>query len=393
MPRRSLDPIIQNLAKIPDELALKIIDDLWVWTAMELLVANHPRVNDLLLAHEQCKSLLGDNAKTQAKTRERLRSYFDLEASIPILHFHPVDQMNRVYSTTTLATSRYRSRGWTSFLHEVLTPDMNGHIYETLHNWPKLDLNQYAVKPIPPIDVFSSVERFTEHWEALQLAKENLVDQCASQLRCAAILLEENPDILKRTLDPEQKRRANTGHIVSRLRSDIGRLFRTHKVHPFAKLEFFRYELFPIIPFDEALAKLLNWAEEFGIVAGDQLCNPESRHSPSIMETARVVVDDMPFFYQSLPVGHAEMAREAITNERDEGIRTVKTPLSTEPASWVQEVDSPAITLHKPGNPSTCRLNAGLKGYGPFDKEKEQWLVSFVEFYRYLEALKSSQID
>ncbi|KAJ5537435.1 hypothetical protein N7513_010621 [Penicillium frequentans] len=376
------DKIIQNLAKIPDELAFEIINDLSVWDVMKLLVANDPRVNALLLAHKECK-FLGNDAETQAKTREQIKIYLDLETNIPMLYYRP-DRMDWVYTTSIRYINRWcRWKNWPD-----LTPPLHVYIYETLHNWPKLDLNRYAVIPIPAIDVFSSLEQFTERGQALQQAKTNLEDQCTSQLQRAATLLEDNPDILKRTLDPEQKRRPNTEHIVSRLRSDATRFFRAHKSHPFANMEFFRYEFFPLIPFDEALVKLLGWMEEFEMVTGDQLCNSESRHPPSIMETARIVVDGMPVFYNSLPVDRAETARQVTTNEKGEFLRTVMTPWSQESTSWLQEVDVPSFTPHKLGRTAMYRREAGLK---PCDKEEEHWLVSFIDLYRYLDALKSSR--
>lgn len=378
------DKIIQNFAKLPAELAFEIINDLSVWDVMKLLVANDPRVNDLLLAHEKCK-FLGDDAEKQAKTRERIKGYFDLEAKFPILHFRP-RQMDWRY--TTLIRRIDLGTKWDNW--SGLTHDMHVYVYKTLHNWPKLDLTRYAVKPIPEINVFSSLEQFIERGHALQLAETNFVNQCSSQLRRAATLLEDNPDILKRTLDPEQKHRPNVGHVVSRLRSDAARFFRAHKSHPFGNLEFLRYEFFPLIPFDEALVKLLDWMKLFGMLTGDQLCNPESRHPSSIMETARVVIDGMPFFYNSHPADRVEMARRINTNEQGETLRTVKTQWSQEPTSLLQGVNKPSFTPHKLGKPVTYRRNAELK---PYDKEEEQWLVSFIDLYRYLEALKSSKVN
>ncbi|KAJ5785152.1 uncharacterized protein N7503_010364 [Penicillium pulvis] len=378
------DKIIQNLAKIPDELAFEIINDLSVWDVMKLLVANGPRVNALLLAHKECK-FLGNDAETQAKTREQIKIYLDLETNIPMLHYRP-DHMGWMYTTSIRYINHWcRWKDWPD-----LTSTMHVYIYETLHNWPKLDLNRYAVIPIPAIDVFSSLEQFTERGQALQLAKTNLEDQCTSQLQRAATLLEDNPDILKRTLDPEQKRRPNTEHIVSRLRYDATRFFRAHKSHPFANMEFFRYEFFPLIPFDEALVKLLDWIEEFEIGTGDQLYNSESRHSPSILKAARIVVDGMPVFYNSFPVGRADSGRRVTTNEKGEFLRTVKTPWSQKPTSWLQEVDMPSFAPHKLGRTAMYRRNAGLE---PCDKEEERWLVSFIDLYRYLEALKSSKVN
>ncbi|KAJ5993721.1 hypothetical protein N7451_009445 [Penicillium sp. IBT 35674x] len=378
------DKIIQNLAKIPAELAFEIINDLSVWDVMKLLVANDTQVNALLLAHKECK-FLGNDAETQAKTRERIKIYLDLETNIPMLHYRP-DHMGWMYTTLIRHINHWaRWKNWPD-----LTSSMHVYIHETLHNWPKLDLNRYAVIPIPANDVFSSLEQFTERGQALQLAKTNFEDQCTSQLQRAATLLEDNPDILKKTLDPEQKRRPNTAHIVSQLRSDATRFFRPHKRHPFANIEFFRYEFFPLIPFDEALVKLLDWMKEFEIGADDQLCNPESRHPPSILEAARVVIDGMPVFYDSIPVDRAETARRVATNEKGEFLRTVKTPWSQEPTSWLQEVYMPSFTPHKLGRTAMYRRNAGLK---PHDKEEEQWLVSFIDLYRYLEALKRSKIN
>ncbi|KAJ6095789.1 hypothetical protein N7486_006535 [Penicillium sp. IBT 16267x] len=357
------DKIIQNLAKLPAELAFEIINDLRIWDIMKLLAANNPRVNDLLLAHKESKLLLGDDAEAHAKTRDQIKPSLDLEASIPIIHFHP-RQMAFLYPKLICSISVWGKEHWPD-----LTPDMHVYIYKTLHNWPKLDLNRDAIKPIPVIDVFLSVEQFTEHWQALELAKANVVDQY-----------------------PEQKRRSNTGHVVSQLKSAAARISQVHKKHRFARSEFFRYEFFPLIPFDEALVKLLSWMEEFEVVAGDQLCNPESQHPPSIMETARVVVDGMPFF-NSLPVDRAEMARRVITNNKGEVLRTVMTPWSQDPTSLFQGVNKPFFTPHKVGRNSIYRRNEGLQGYEPYSYKEDQWLRSFIELYRYLEALKSSKMD
>ncbi|KAJ5081675.1 hypothetical protein NUU61_009939 [Penicillium alfredii] len=402
--------IVNALATTPPELVHQIIDDLRVWDVLRLLCHNNERVNASLLSHPLCRKLLGHDAEALSKTRAVAQFYWDFFREINVC----------------LAKSDYyyywRTAPWVLNLNiHCVEPNDYKHVlwnmltrlYENIRQQGLVvDLNRYLPPGTAPLRSFScfpeagefpSFEELKDHWQIIKQAKANLVAQTSSQLLWAADLLEANPDILKRTLDPEQKQRPNTAHIVSVMRGKAAKIVRTVRRAPgkvFTPSEHFRYHFFPIIPFDAVLTELLRLMQKYGITANNQRVSkgeesqshpgPHS-HPPSIWLAAHTLIKGMPYFFISLPVDRQKLASERVANDDGDVFRTGNTPWSDKPQQYESvEVDTPYFTPHQAGV-DVCFLRWGFEGYEPHDKREMNWLESFVTMYRYLKSLEDKE--
>ncbi|KAJ5225805.1 hypothetical protein N7468_007030 [Penicillium chermesinum] len=394
----SIPSIAKGLSSVSTEVAVGILNDLRIREVVLLMLQYNPAVDAALLAHDHIRALLGENSDELASTRRKLQDWVDLAKEAQV-HLFPL-----------YGSAHY----WISSL-----------VWKTIHERSSAaDLQQYATAPIPPISINASAAAVREHWRAFELAKRNRTNQCAAQIRWAADLLERNPDILKRTLDPAQVRRPNLEHILNRMRRTASKMVRPSDRYKFTTAEYFRYPFSILIPFDEALAILCERMERHGITASDQLLDnlktePSGDKFLPIKALAQCVIDGMPYFYNSRasdlkPFGkgsHLEGPRKdfvssdqinldaaatlgvlqisdkrSMPNNGTKLPRTQGTPWSEETARN-GEMDRPSFTPHKPGN-NLARKPQPIKfGYHALDKREETWLESFVVLYRHLEEL------
>jgi hypothetical protein len=261
-----------------------------------------------------------------------------------------------------------------------------------------VDLNRFTVasKGISPVTSTSSFAQLEECCTAVRAAKIQYFAQASGQLRRACTLLENNPDLLKRTSDPDQKRRPNTAHITATMNLVADKIAKSNlqnQVHT----EYYRYAYFPLTPFDTSLTELLRMMDYFGITAaGVLLLNKDGssscgrQHTPAVHRLASVVIDGMAYhhtFWSKDPDLYRHSQLE-VTNDNGYPFRTGNTP-------WSQKLDlildtsvqGPFFAPHKLGTIKQWRRSREYAGDEPFDHKEEEWLTSFVELYRYLEKL------
>ncbi|KAL4947336.1 hypothetical protein BDW69DRAFT_118767 [Aspergillus filifer] len=396
--------ICQELARLPAELAHQILSDLKVWDVLKLLWYDNPRVNAVIASHRECRRLLGEDEGTFSTTTRSAKIYFGMYVKVG-LPFKPPSHGRLSWGVDALLAYNYK--------HQVNDPDSETRrlimreLEEPIRSFLRVQINTSGMDLEPYIDrslfphgipklyTCTTAQELDKCMDALLHAKKTLSKQTSEQLCWAASLLEQNPDILKRTLDPEQKRRPNTAHIVNRMRYMANRCGKCDPKH-FVASEYFWFYFFPVIPFDEALGELVRWMEKYGFVQtidkADNGIKPEHSHPPSIKKHASTVMEGMPYFYTDSPPAPAPAEpekialRSAITNDKGQVLRTVHTPFS-EPNCPETEHPYPSFTVHRIASHREFKLPVSTQAREPNDQREQAWLASFVELYRYLEVL------
>lgn len=367
--------LVENLARLPTELALDIIKDLRVWDIVKLMLRNDPIVNHHLLAHKRCRKFLGEDAEALAKTREQVRAYLDLAERWNLdLNF----PHNSIYERS-LFDNRYSNWGVVETVHHRFWETIPTSVDELLA--PYVD-NQ---KGLPKVTVSSSVEEYAQYLDMMMQAKTVMSQMCHAQLLRIAALLEENPDILKRTMDTEQKRRPNTQHMVSQMKNTAEIILRRN-VRSFRSREYFGYEFFPIIPFDESLETLLRRMEKHGIAADNQILTG-SQHPLSMVNHAQTVVGGMVYFFPLDPERSNKPPEHCTINANGDVLRTENTSWSDEPINR-EHIDGVRFTPSRCTHLSSWARVRAYRGLEPHSSQEEKWLGAFIELYRYLEGLE-----
>ena len=377
--------LVENLARLPTELALEIINDLRVWDVIKLMLRDNPRVNSYLLSHPRCRALLGDDAGSLTTTREQVRAYLDFAArwDLQLCLAHEPFYRRSLFDRRSVSLD---------------SPKLNWQVVHTVHCrvWESLPssfedvLGPYVKSPggLTKVTIYSSLEEYKQYWDTMMEAKTILARECSGQLLRAAALLEENPDLLKRTMDPDQKRRPNTQHVVFRMKRKAETI-QHRKACDFRRVEYFGYEFFPIIPFDDALQNLLCMMEKHRMTAANQIL-AGSQHPPSMVKHVQTVVDGMAYFYSLDPGRPTKTPRYCTTNIKGDVLRTESTPWSDEPKDQDQQgqVNVVRFTPSASKDLSPWRRVRAFNGKEPHSTREEVWLKAFVELYRYLERLE-----
>ncbi|CAG7920061.1 unnamed protein product [Penicillium olsonii] len=395
--------IVKSLSTLPTELAYQIIDDLRVKDILKLLCYGNERVNACIGSHPVCRALFDlTSDENFAKIRFAAQFYRDLfiEVYPPLsadgwlkhkwlpLNIHCVDLKDR----------------------ELILIEMRDHIHCELYlHWVQLDCTRFGAPDYPDLKHSQapppwnrlSFENMKEQWEEIKQAKAVLFKLRSSELDWASKMLDANPDILKRTLDPRQERRSNTTHIVSRMKNGADKIIRASGQR-LVQVEHFKYKFFEVIPFDSALVELLEMMEKRGILSGDQLTvnasdnsDVAASHPSSIREAANIIVEGMNHFdHSTLSADEREKIRKWPRSPYDEGpddvdvARTGNTPWSGK-QELVNDVnvEGPYFTPHKIGKHSTFMRLSDYR-WSPHGDGERKWLQAFVDLYRYLKGLE-----
>ena len=374
--------ICQELAKLPAELAHQIICDLKVWDVLKILWYDDPKLNAIVLSHPQCCNLLGEDEETFSQTRQMVKSYFEMyvKAGLP---FKPPEDGHLSWGVDLLLAHKLDKPA-----RDIMMKELREPIQSFLHTQIyAMDLDRYVDRSafphgMPKLYTCNTVQALGECMDTVLHAKKTLFKQSSDQLQWAASLMEQNPDLLKRTLDPEQKQRPNTAHIVSRMRHTADHC-RKCDVKCFITTEYFAFYFFPVIPFDTALAKLLWWMEKYGLTDSNRM--ERHAHPPSIEQHANIVMEGMTYFFTDIPP-----TKRSVANDKGDVLRTVHTSYP-ETESATQEL---FFAVHKIASAQEFRLPVRELSREPNDKREQAWLASFVDLYRYLEMLdKTSMLD
>lgn len=380
--------IVANLARLPPELAFDIIDDLHLWDILKLIRQDNARVNSHLMGSRRYGPIFGQHPETFAEACKRVKEYMDFAArwNLPIsTHDWGVHNYTHCIAPKGQESSHPRSKTIIDDLH-IRTWYESSSLYTGVHDL----LLPYTKdsKTIPKVTIYSTLEEWKEYWDIVAEAKAALSQKCSDQILECARLLEENPDILKRTTDPEQKPRENIGHIVSRMKYAAGRVLRRN-VRNFRRIEYLSYDFFAVIPFDSALERLLFLMEKHKFSSGDELL---SHQPPAIRSLARMVVDGLPYFYSQNPVRPAGVQLDSDEDTEKIYPRTQNSPWSPEPGN--KDEDNPGSAKFTPSvqkSLSEWRRTYQFQIYAPHSRLEESWVGSFVELYRFLEGLEKDQ--
>ncbi|KAJ5383193.1 hypothetical protein N7517_001104 [Penicillium concentricum] len=380
MNKSTLSSIVLSFEAIPTELAHQIIDDLRVWDVLKLLCYQNDRVDECIISHPICRTIIGSDHETISRTRFATIFYIDF--------FSKLGKKLLPYPGCLLGFNIHCEKDWKT---DQILDTMHSRLhYEIREHWRKIDLTRFgASKNIsfanwrPPQNGYS-FEEMKKHWDDIQTAKVTPFKQMAEELRWAADILEANPDILKRTLDPGQEIRPNTAHIVSRMRRNAAKIVRSPK-EKFVSSEHFSVVFVPVIPFDSALNEMLYFMQSQGIIMGNRVVTDSL---PSLVtKLVHVVICGMPRFYLS-PLETEElsqMKQRPTVNEKGEILRTgntlwseqVKTPIS---------IDGSFFTPFKTDSARSFRRPVPYK-WDPHSEMEKEWLESFVGLYRYLKEV------
>ncbi|KAJ5185760.1 hypothetical protein N7491_006372 [Penicillium cf. griseofulvum] len=381
-----LSSIVRSFEKIPTELAHQIIDDLRVWDVLKLLCYDNDRVDECISSHPISRVIIGVDLHTISTVRFAVKFYREFLSKLG---------KRLVEEDSILAKDIYSARLLRRY--QVLDHVHSRIYWEIREHWEKLDLTRFGASNLISFKEWPdpqsrsnpssrySFQKMKDYWEEIQRAKATLFSQMASELRWGADILEANPDILKRTLDPAQEIRSNTAHIVSRMRRDAAKIVRSPN-GKFVPSEHFGYVFVQVIPFDSALTEILSLMQSQGIVVENQVVTDGL--PPSVTKLAHIVVCGMSRFYRSPLEIRNELSKKKLgstANVEGEILRTgntawseqLKTPLS---------IDGAFFTPFKTGivrdfiRPHSCN-------WEPHSEMEKEWLESFVQLHRYLKGL------
>lgn len=386
--------IVSNIATMPTELAHQIIDDLRVWDVLKLLYYDNDRVDACIMSHPICGNMFGADPENLAKWKFAAHLYQDIFLAVGKGFVQDHCGTNYLGTNIHCIVPQKYGETW-NYMKSRIHDELNIH-------WRKTDLTRFGAPDYSNgmegrnLKTFHSFEEQRKCWHDIQKAKANLFQLRASELRWSADMLEANSDILKRTLDPTQEVRPNTAHIVSRLRHGADAIMRA-PIEKFIFSEHFSYEFLGIIPFDSALDLLLHMMQKHGLVGGDQVVASNTisltdgtSHPSSIINSLRIIIDGMPRFYISPPETaeqRANFAWRPSANKDGDLLRTGNTPWS-EPLGGNERVslEGPYFTPFKFGDNKGYSRPESLY-WDPHHQMEKEWLVNFVEVYRYLKNL------
>lgn len=394
MPR--FNDIVTGLAKLPVEIAHQIIGDLLVYDVLKLIWYDDPTVVEAIKSHPHYKIILGDNETKTLQTQIFIKSLISLHAQLDFFA-----QLDR---------SLYRPRGG------PLASNAQAITFDGLRRWTPSDMARDIKSPVKallleqflttPLDRYvdrsvypngvpnprlcETVEELERCIAAVKHAKTRMVQRSTDQLYFAGTMLEKNPDLLKRTLDPEQKRRANIAHVVDRMRKTADKI-KSRNWRSFTPVEHFRYYFFPVIPYDSALVELLRNLEKHGLFSGkesrllsDEEQGPQTSHSHFIKEQVDILMEGMPFYFTDVPFFPTQSIKTAnppVTDDKGDVFRTKNISSSDDDEDAYFAVHSVSSSLCYERRTYPCPLE-------PCDEREERWLTSFVDVYRYLENLE-----
>ena len=360
MPTQTLNKIITSFSTLPRELAHQVLNDIRIWDILRLICYNDAHINTDILTHPT----LGRLFHYDPEILDEVRKTADLYRTICTAHNLTAAPLSSPLALNT-HTFKPDYKEITNYMHHRLIEELY------LEPWKRDVLAHYT--PLPAVWDSSTIQGLEARWTAIQDAQLKLNTRKASQLRKAADLLETNPDIVKKMIDPSQTLRKNIPHIVQRLRRTEKRVqwqsvLRGDKLKG---MSWFAYGQFPVVPFDRALGVVLRGLEGVGVGYGFGEEEEEVDSVRLMRETeglgdvgalVRLVVEGLQFVYDGEDTG--QLLR--IAREQDGG-----------PFYFIPR--GPVDAWYYTGD-GLARM------YEAHDEREIAWLEAFVAVYRYFEA-------
>ena len=418
MKRSGLLRIADDLAKVPAEIACQILDDVRIWDVLCLVCVDNPNVNRSIRAHIWYGKIFQADEDV-SKVRDVTLVYRDFTRQMRIA--------SAPYDSILARSARYTSIGGNGLQGPVFSHTIVNYmtarvllVLDGMEPW------QRAVLGLPgPTWSFESLQ---VRWQKIQEAQAALNQKKHSQLMRAADLLEANPDLLKLAADPSQTRRANTGHIVTRMRQVAAKLSRSHVLPRRVRKSgayYFRYAFFPVAPFDQCIQSVLErLVEKRGAI---DLRLPSSTLSPELGENAgahhlQTFLNGLPQIYTELYLsgeppgsssdGQRRRVESALVSElrlsaedpasktEEEGRRKNHSPsgqvtriarhgdpYDLEAHSVSSQADIEGLGVYTPlwADRLWCSgVSSDCGGWWPQDGREIEWLEAFVRVYRTL---------
>ncbi|OGM42811.1 hypothetical protein ABOM_009022 [Aspergillus bombycis] len=240
-PKIPLHKVVASLNTLPRELAHQILNDIRMWDILRLICHNNAHINTDILTHPT----LGRLFHHETKILDEVRTSADLYRTICTAYSLTAAPLTSPLALNAQAfPSDYKEI--TNYMHHRIIDELY------LEPWKAEVLSRYA--PLPAVWEKGSIAGVTAVWNTIQSAQQKVNMRKARQLRTAADLLEANPDVLKKMIDPSQTPRKNIPHIVQRLRGAERRVARQSLLRRdmLAGMSWFMYGHFPLVPFDRA---------------------------------------------------------------------------------------------------------------------------------------------
>ncbi|KAI9929311.1 hypothetical protein AWENTII_009023 [Aspergillus wentii] len=362
-----LPSVAHKLLLLPLEIAHQVLDNVRLWDILRLACHDIEYINTCLMSHLIARQLIGDDTQSYKQTQEAAGLYWEM---CRMMRLYPAPPARWPLATI------YMLHLDVTKVHDWLHKETKALLW--MPDWKRNILTRHATD-VPGLTQSDALP-LQRRWTAVKSSQHNLNDSKASQLRRVASLLEDNPDILKRTLDPEQIQRPNTAHVVSRFRYTANKIEKSwvHR-HQGGSLEGFRHPFLPVIPFDAALQFVVRMLPKHGFVRDGAIPKDmASGHPPDVVSAVETILQGMDYLYLPSPWFFSRVS---------EIHRTVDTPASGVPKE--ECIHNPRfgierfMDIYTPGE-------AYVKGFEPHDQREMVWLEAFVAVYRYLEQLDKS---
>ena len=351
--------VIASLSTLPRELAHQILNDIRIWDILRLICHNNAHINTDILTHPT----LGRLFHYDTSVLDEVRAAADLYRTVCAAH-----SLTAAPLTSPLALN---AQTFNSDYKEI-TNYMRHRLIDELYLDPwKVDvLSRYA--PLPTVWETGTIAGLEAGWNTIQAAQQKVNTRKAVQLHKAADLLEANPDVLKKMVDPSQTPRKNIPHIVGRIRGAEKRVARQSLLwsHTLTGTSWFMYGHFSLVPFDRTLGVVLRGLEGLGVECGlrgdgvdEVVLMKKTEGLGEVGVSVRVVVEGLRFVY---------------SGEEEEG-RLPRIAMHEDGRSWYFIPRGPVDALN-------YAMDGWARQYDAHDEREIAWLEAFVAVYRHFEA-------
>ncbi|KNG83364.1 hypothetical protein ANOM_009037 [Aspergillus nomiae NRRL 13137] len=333
--------VIASLSTLPRELAHQILNDIRIWDILRLICHNNAQINTDILTHPT----LGRLFHHDTGVLDEVRAAADLYRTVCAAHSLTAAPLT---SPLALNAQTFKSD------YKEITNYMRHRLIDELYldSWKVDVLSRYA--PLPTVWETGTIAGLEAGWNTIQDAQEKVNKRKAVQLHKAADLLEANPDVLKKMVDPSQTPRKNIPHIVERIRGAEKRVARQSLLwgHTLTGTSWFMYGHFSLVPFDRTWVLFCRDWRAWG-------WSTESLGEVGV--SVRVVVEGLRFVYSG----------------EEEG-RLPRIAMHEDSRSWYFIPRGPVDALN-------YAMDGWARQYDAHDEREIAWLEAFVAVYRHFE--------
>ncbi|KAE8150933.1 hypothetical protein BDV25DRAFT_153543 [Aspergillus avenaceus] len=251
--------LVRDFNEVPMEICQQILSDVRVWDVLRLLVQNDTWTNACIASHPLLAPIFSSD-EVVAKTREIADIYWDACMCYHLAAAPPDSPL--ALNVQALGPAKQNLASINHYMLQKL-----GNLWSVWYmDLDKLRRHSTTPDLLQKVWDLHSVEGIKARRDAIHAAQKCLNEKKTAQIFRAADLLESNPDILKKTVDPSQVQRKNVGHLVSRYMIDARKISKENWARGDRKrgAGWFADDQFPVAPFDEALGLVVKELEAMG---------------------------------------------------------------------------------------------------------------------------------